>query len=186
MHLITGYAGEEHIKSSDIGAFQAAITDISNWRLQLNQIIHASMTGASSNAVQVSEGYGLFQGRLFGIEEAETLYLEPVAVGFYQKDLIVARYEKNPETLIETISLVAISGTPTTRESSAVLPSYNNGSILSGDAIVDMPLFEIDRTYSGGNIIPIAPILDNDVITADDIDAMFGETSIRSGEGVLF
>lgn len=186
MHLITGYAGEEHIKSSDVGAFHAAITERGQWRLNLDSVLHASVIGAGSTTVQVSEGYGLFEGRMFGLEEPETLYLEPVAVGFYQKDMIVARYEKNPETLIETIRLEVISGTPATRENSAVLPSYNNGSILNGDAIVDMPLFEVDRTYSSSAIKGIAPILDSSVITADDIDAMFGETTIRSGEGVLF
>jgi hypothetical protein len=54
--------------------------------------------------------------------------------------LVVARYVKDSETAIETVSFEIIKGTPST---TPVQPSYNEGSILAGDTLVDFPMYAI-------------------------------------------
>ena len=56
-------------------------------------------------------------------------------------DLIVARYEKNQDSGIESLDLKVIQGTPS--ESNPAAPQYTEGDIQAGDYVADMPLYQV-------------------------------------------
>lgn len=147
MHLVTGYAGEEHITAQNIGRFQGILTEDKTMRwdgLDVNIV--------SNNVMSVTAGYGIIEGRIFNNQFDEELVLGGVPVGMYERDLIVVRYQKDANTNIETVELVAIEGTQATRSTSAEIPEYNEGSISAGDAVVDFPIAELLRDYQSVSI----------------------------------
>ena len=184
LHLVTGYVGEMHVTASNIGAYQGQLTGKSNYTLNIGNTLNASVSGST---VTIDTGVGIFQGRLFEVTEAETLNLELLPNNYYQNDLVVARYEKDAETLIESITLMVISGERTTRANTAIDPSYINNNIIDDMSVTaDMPLFRIKRGAGQVVVERIAEILDSTVIDEQDIDDIWGDTDVAFGDEVYF
>ena len=187
MHLITGYAGEEHITSNDIGTFQSALTDGKNTVLVWDGFAIEKITQSSSvlvNKVKAKQGFGICEGRVFNNEIDTEITLQSVAVGYYERDLIVARYQRDTSTNVESISLVAIAGTPSTRQQGAENPSYTEGSISAGDATVDFPIASVLRSYSSVDVTMIAKTIDETYIDEDYIESKIDDFNIQYGGGV--
>lgn len=184
LHLVTGYVGEMHVTASNIGAYQGQLTGKSNYTLNIGNTLNASVNGST---VTIDTGVGIFQGRLFEVTEPETLNLELLPNNYYQNDLVIARYEKDAETLIESITLMVLSGERTTRANTAIDPSYNNNNIIDDMSVTsDMPLFRIKRGAGQVVVERIAEILDSTVIDEQDIDDIWGDTDVAFGDEVYF
>lgn len=142
MNIITGYRGEPHITSQqdrnvNIGIFGSG-THIVNVGSKM------AATIVSANEITIADGLLVAEGCTAEIERgtSESIAIENGAQGMLRKDLIVARYTKTSGTGVEDMQLAYIAGTPAA--SAPALPSYNTGTIASGDTLVDFPLYTVN------------------------------------------
>lgn len=149
LHLVTGYAGKEHITAADQGSFNASIMGNGQFVLERGNKFEASII--ANNQVRVFGGDILMQGRHIRMEQNTytDLYFENGTQGYKRIDLIVVRYTKDAETGIETASLEVVKGVPSA--STAQVPSHTEGDILEENAVLnEMPLYEVP--FDGINI----------------------------------
>lgn len=141
MKIVTGYRGTPHISSADQQAFNQGVIGNDNYVLSVGNCFAASIEDV--NTVQVIDGDGVIQGVHFRIEpgDFENVNIENGTIGVSRIDLIVARYQKNSTTGIESVELVVIKGEDA--ESDPVIPAYHSGRILDGDSPVDYPLYKV-------------------------------------------
>lgn len=141
MHLVTGYAGEEHIQSKDQGSFNAAFFGADQFVMESGNQFEASIL--NNNTVRILDGDGLMYGRHFLIEPNtyEDVTITTGTAGVNRIDLIVVRYEKNQNDGTEKTYLEVIKGTEA--ESGAVAPAYTDGNILEGATMNQMPLYQV-------------------------------------------
>ncbi len=141
MNIITGYRAEPHItaqqdRNVNMGIFGAG-THIVNIGSKM------AATVVSANEITIADGLLVAEGCTAEIERgtSESLEIANGSQGMLRKDLIVARYTKTFGTGVEDMQLAVITGTPAA--SNPALPSYNTGSIVQGDTLVDFPLYEV-------------------------------------------
>lgn len=141
MDIITGYLGEAHITAEQDRDINIGIVGDGSYVMPAGQRLAAEVS--SNNEVRIRDGVIMHQGCAASIKKNT---YDPVTIingsqGMKRIDLIVARYERNVETGVETISLVALQGTPA--EESPEVPEHTEGDIQSGDTVVDMPLYKV-------------------------------------------
>lgn len=140
-HLITGYAGYEHIRSSDEGAFNAAFFGDQQYVMESGNRFAGSII--DNNTVRILDGDGLMYGRHFRIEpnEYEDVIISTGTAGRNRIDIICMTYEKNAEDETEKTYLQVVRGVET--EGTASDPSYTDGNILEGAGFNQMPLYRV-------------------------------------------
>lgn len=142
IHLVTGYAGKEHITSADQGSFNAAVMGGGEFVLEGGEQFRCQVI--SNNKVRIYDGEALMQGRHIKVERntyEETTH-DNGTQGYQRIDLVVLTYTKNATTGIENVTLDVIKGTPSA--SNPVVPDYVKGDILNlGDLKNQMPLYKI-------------------------------------------
>lgn len=177
MHLVTGYAGQEHITAADQGAWNAAIVGSGEYVLQKGS--QFSATVISNNQIRIADGDILMQGRHIRLNEGSYVdcAIENGAQGYLRNDLIVARYTKNSSTGIEEANLVVIKGTAVT--SGAVDPEYTSGNIIADHVLQnDMPLYRVPLDgLTVGNLVPLFTVLDTAIANMAKPDAVPTEGS---------
>lgn len=133
LHLVTGYAGEEHITSNDQGSFNAALMGNGEFVLERGNQFTAQVI--SNNKVRIFDGDLLMQGRHIRLKENTyvDLFFENGTQNYKRSDLIVVRYEKDPVTDIESASLVVVKGIPT--ENAYVSSEKITGDIINEHAL---------------------------------------------------
>lgn len=153
-HLITGYAGHEHIKSEDAGAFNAAVFGSEQYVLETGEQFAGTIV--NNNTVRIQDGDGLMYGRHFRINPGiyEDVQIETGTSGMNRIDLICMTYEKNGTNETESVYLEVVKGTPTS--GTAAVPSYTDGNILEGAVKNQMPLYKV--ALSGVVLSKITPI----------------------------
>lgn len=142
LHLVTGYAGKEHITSNDQGSFNAAIMGSGEFVLERGKQFEAQVI--SNNIVRVFDGDLLMQGRHIRLKENTyiDLFFENGMQGYKRTDLIVVRYEKDATTDVESASLTVIKGAPS--EDSYVAPEKITGDIINNHALQnDTVLYQV-------------------------------------------
>lgn len=177
MHLVTGYAGQEHITAADQGAWNAAIVGSGEYVLQKGS--QFSATVISNNQIRIADGDILMQGRHIRLNEGSYVdcAIENGAQGYLRNDLIVARYTKNSSTGIEEANLVVIKGTAVTN--GAVDPEYTSGNIIADHVLQnDMPLYRVPLDgLTVGNLVPLFTVLDTAIANMAKPDAVPTEGS---------
>lgn len=146
LHLVTGYAGEAHVTSSDQGSFNEALIRGGQFVLEAGANFSASIV--TNNQVRVNDGELIMQGRHVKLSPGSyvDLSVENGAQGYFRTDLIVARYTRNTNSGIEECNLIVLKGIPDGSNPSA--PEYITGNINSAGAIQhDFPLYRL--TLSG-------------------------------------
>lgn len=142
MHLVTGYAGQEHITAVDQGAFNAALIGTGQFVLDKGSVFEAQVI--SNNQIRVLDGELMMQGRFVRLEPGTyvDLAIENGAQGVKRNDLIVARYTKNTASGVEAVDLVVIKGTATSGNPAD--PKHTESDITNGtSAQHDFPLWRI-------------------------------------------
>ncbi|WP_458397155.1 hypothetical protein [Anaerotignum sp.] len=142
MHLVTGYAGQEHITAVDQGAFNAALIGTGQFVLDKGNVFEAQVI--SNNQIRILDGELMMHGRFVRLDPDTyvDLAIENGAQGVKRNDLIVARYTKNMVNGVESVDLVVIKGTATSGNPSD--PAYTTGDITNGaSAQHDFPLWRI-------------------------------------------
>lgn len=146
LHLVTGYAGREHVTSADHGSFNIAFVGAGEYVFNRSDNFEATII--DNETVRIGSGDLLMQGRhIRQMENTQTtLNFESGVAGLYRKDMIVAEYRKDAATMIESALFNVIKGTPALTEEEAVLPTYTHGDITEeeSDRLNQMPLYEVD------------------------------------------
>lgn len=140
-HLITGYAGTEHIKSADDGAFNAAFFGSDQYVMESGNQFEGSII--DNNTIRILDGDLLMYGRHTRIDSNtyEDLKIETGTAGKNRVDLICMTYEKNASNGVEKAYLQVVKGTET--EGTAAIPAYTDGNILEGATFNQMPLYKV-------------------------------------------
>lgn len=183
LHLVTGYAGREHVTAADQGAFNVAMLGSGQFVMDKGKKLAASIV--SNNQIRVLDGDIYMQGRFIRLNEGSyaDLVIENGTQGYQRNDLIVARYTKAVETGIEEVNLVVIKGTAVA--SNPKDPSYSNGNIIEGKAYLnDMPLYRV--TLSGltiQSLVPLFIVKNCTVLMRDGSNAMTGALGVNDNHG---
>ena len=157
LHLVTGYAGVEHITSEDQGSYNAAIMGTGQFVLERGAQFDASII--SNNKVRVFDGDALMQGRHIRMKENTyvDLKFDNGSQGYNRIDLIVIRYTKDSETDIEMANLVVIKGTAV--DGAPTVPEHVEGDLLDEhDLINDMVLYKVP--FEGLSIQPLETVFE--------------------------
>lgn len=157
LHLVTGYAGEEHITSDDQGSFNAAIMGTGQFVLERGKQFAASII--SNNKVRVFDGDALMQGRHIRLKEDTyvDVNFDNGAQGYDRIDLIVIRYTKDISTDVESANLVVIKGIPA--DSNVSVPEHTVGDLIGKhDLVNDLVLYKVP--FNGLNIQPLEAVFD--------------------------
>lgn len=155
MHIVTGYRGANHVTAADIGSFNAAIFGTGEFVLDRGSKFETTVV--SNNLVRVADGDLLIQGRHVRLNEGTyiDLTIENGAQGYLRNDLIVARYEKDSNTGVESVNLVVIKGTPVA--SNPADPACTKGDIINDHVyLADMPLYRVP--LNGLNVQTLVPL----------------------------
>ena len=91
LHLVTGYAGAEHIQSQDQGSFNIAAFGEGQYVLDHGNKFEADIL--AGNTVRIKDGDMIMQGRHLRLAAGTTeeVTIDNGTAGMQRKDLIVAR-----------------------------------------------------------------------------------------------
>lgn len=142
MNIITGYRAEPHITAQQDRNVNMGIFGAGTYIVTIGSKMAATVV--SANEITIADGLLVADGCTAEIERgtSESLEIANGSQGMLRKDLIVARYTKASGTGVEDMQLAVITGTPAA--SNPALPSYNTGSIVQGDTLVDFPLYTVN------------------------------------------
>lgn len=173
IHIVTGYAGKEHVTSADAGSMNAGIVGTGRYVMQTAEQFAAEIV--SNNLIKVKSGDLMNQGRHMRIDvnDYEEVTIQNGAQSVFRNDLIVARYKKDPSTLIETTELVVIKGTA---GATATDPTYTSGDILAGATQDDFPLYRV--SLNGLNIEKVTPLFST-VPNLNELNTNLNDIGVR-------
>lgn len=140
MKIVTGRTGTAHVTSADDGARNAGIIGTGKYIFNIGNKFAYEII--SNNLIRVKDGYGINQGRQFGIEHAdyEECEIDNGLQGVKRTDLIVAKYKRDSLTGLESVTMAVIKGTSGDNYTD---PEYVEGNILNGDDEDDFLLYRV-------------------------------------------
>ena len=178
IHIVTGYAGKEHVTSADAGSMNAGIVGTGRYVMQTAEQFAAEIV--SNNLIKVKSGDLMNQGRHMRIDvnDYEEVTIQNGAQSVFRNDLIVARYKKDPSTLIETTEIVVIKGTA---GATATDLTYTSGDILAGATQDDFPLYRV--SLNGLNIEKVTPLFST-VPNLDELNTKISDYKVINVKAV--
>ena len=186
LHLITGYAGQEHITSADQGAYNMATYGDGQFVCERGSKF--AVTIASNNSLTIADGEAMMQGRYIKlpIGTTESVTIDNGSSGMKRKDLICIRYTKDSGTGVESAAFVVIKGTPAASNPSD--PSYTEGDITDGNDLVnDFPLYRVN--LDGLNIDSIDTLFETNFSMthySNHWDTLYEESGLQiKGSGTI-
>ena len=141
MDIITGYTGTKHVTAENDRDINIGIFGSGSYVLSTGVGLKAEIS--SNNEIKIRDGVVMHQGCAAAIKKNtyDSLTVVNGSQGMKRIDLIVARYEKQRDTNVESLTLKVLQGKAV--ESSPTAPAHTEGDIQAGDAIADMPLYEV-------------------------------------------
>ena len=142
LHLVTGYAGAEHVTATDQAALNAAMIGTGQFVFDKGNVFKAQVV--TNNQIRVLDGELMMQGRFVRLnpDTYVELTIESGTQGKLRNDLIAVRYTKNTSTGVEDVNLVVIKGTAV--NSNPVDPAVTEADITNGEATLhEFPLWRI-------------------------------------------
>lgn len=141
MDIITGYTGTKHVTAENDRDINIGIFGSGSYVLSTGAGLKAEIS--SNNEIKIRDGVIMHQGCAAAIKKNtyDSLTIVNGSQGMKRIDLIVARYEKQRDTNVESLTLKVLQGKAV--ESSPTAPAHTTGDIQAGDAIADMPLYEV-------------------------------------------
>lgn len=140
MEIITGYTGENHVTSADDASLYRGIFGQGDYVLDVGNKFAATII--DNNTVRIMDGDLVIQGHQARIRanDYEEVTIDNGTPGEKRNDLIVARYQKNTTTGIESITLEVVKGTP---GATAVDPDVVQEDLSTGGTQRDFPLYRV-------------------------------------------
>lgn len=160
LHLVTGYAGKEHVTAADQGAFNVAMLIDGDYVLNRGEKFAATIV--TNNLIKVMDGEIIMQGRYIRLDSGSfaEVAIDNGTQDYKRNDLIVCRYTKSSTTGAEKADIVVIKGTPDS--ALALDPEYTVGDTLHGDLVHDMPLYRVPIDgLNVGNLEPLFEVVDS-------------------------
>ena len=141
MELITGTAKTPHVTSTQHRSIYEMIIGEGSYILGKGELLEPELQ--SNNVLRIRSGMLYHHGSISEVKQNtyDEVNIGNGSQGMKRIDLVVARYTKNPETEIETMTWEVIQGTPAA--DSPVAPAYTEGNMQDGDLTDDCPLFEV-------------------------------------------
>lgn len=168
LHLITGYAGQEHITAADHASFNMGVFGKGAFLFDRGNKFKAEII--SNNLIRILDGDMMFQGRHVRLAENtyEELMIDNGTQGMKRFDLIVARYTKDVTTGVEKCEFAVLKGEE--NASTAVEPTRADGDISEdGNALItEVPIYRVE--LDGLNIsklqkkIYVKKLLENPIV----------------------
>lgn len=173
MEIITGYMGKPHVTAEQDRDVNQGIVGAGSYVLRTGMQMEAEVS--SNNEIKIRDGVLMLQGCTASIKKNtyDSLTIMNGSQGMQRIDLIVARYQKNRDTGVESLELKVIQGTPA--ESSPAVPGYTEGDIQAGDYIADMPMYQV--IINGLNITEVKQVFE----VEPDIDTLKKELAELNG-----
>lgn len=167
MDIITGYTGTPHITAENDRDINIGIFGSKSYVLQTGTMLTAEIS--NNNEIKVRDGVIMHQGCAASIKKNtyDSVTINNGSQGMKRIDLLVARYEKQPETNVESLTIKVLQGTPV--ETSPQVPEHTEGDIQAGDTVADMPLYEVE--IDGLNITEIRKVFQ----TMGDLESVNGK-----------
>ena len=156
LHLVTGHAGEPHVKSADEASLMQAICGYKDVVLDRNSTFSYDII--SNNIVRVNDGEALMQGRYIKLDKGNyvDLNIDNGHTGYKRIDVIAIEYTRDEETNIEEANLVVIKGHET-QEEKANPRWIAEGDTVDGSASINqMPLYHVK--IDGLSITDVTPV----------------------------
>ena len=156
LHLVTGHAGEPHVKSTDDASLMQAIYGGNSVVLDRNNAF--SYDVISNNIIRVYDGEALMQGRYIKMDKGNyvDLSIDNGHTGYRRIDVIAIEYTKDDETNIEEANLVVVRGSETQQEEANV-PQLIVGDTVDGSASTNqMALYHVK--IDGLSIIEVTQV----------------------------
>lgn len=174
MDIITGYTGTPHITAENDRDINIGIFGSKSYVLQTGTMLTAEIS--NNNEIKVRDGVIMHQGCAASIKKNtyDSVTINNGSQGMKRIDLLVARYEKQPETNVESLTLKVLQGTPV--ETSPQVPEHTEGDIQVGDTVADMPLYEVE--IDGLNITEIRKVFQ----TMGDLESVNGNIIVDMKE----
>lgn len=146
VHLITGYAGKEHITSDDQASFNMSVFGSGNYVFNKGNRLKINIK--SNTAVNIYDGDLLIHGRHVRVTDINTIIFDECANGMQRADLIVAEYAKDTITGVEEVDFQVIKGEE--RSGSPAYPDYDeaNGIKLYGVIFNGFNLDKIESLFT--------------------------------------
>lgn len=184
MKIVTGYVGEKHITSNDDQGLLQGIFGTGNYILPVRGRFAATLV--SSNELQISDGEGVLQGVHFRVEPgtSDSVTIENGVQGMQRIDLICARYEKDTESGVESMSWINHKGTAAA--SNPAQPSYTAGDLLAGDTLAEFPVYAVRLNgITVQSVTQLATILSPQALIGDSSISGIGDGTITGALSAL-
>lgn len=154
MELITGRTGKTHVTSSQFREILQTMIGNGSYITKMGEQMKAVQ--GPDNKIRIESGMLIHHGAAMIIENGtyDEVSFENGTQGMLRCDLIVARYEKDAGTGLESASWVVLKGTPDSSDPDA--PRYNEGNLQEGDLIDDCPMYYV--YFNGLNVTKIEKI----------------------------
>ena len=177
MDIITGYLGEPHVTAEQDRDVNIGVVGDGSYVMPTGQRLAAEVQ--TKKEVRIRDGVLIHQGCAASIKKNtyDTVTITNGSQGMKRIDLIVARYQRNVETGVESLGLVALQGTPV--ESDPAVPVHTEGDIQAGDAVADMPLYEVEK--DGLNITRVTKVFEE----VENLSSLNGKMALSYGTGAL-
>lgn len=139
-HLVTGYAGTEHVTAADDGTLHAGV--VGKGKYVFNSGSNFACEVVNNNLITIRDGDLMNQGRHIKIKanDYEEVIIDNGLAGVKRYDLIAIRYERNADTNIESARTIVIKGTSS---ESPTDPARERGDIFDGDLVDDFLLYRV-------------------------------------------
>ena len=135
--LVTGKWGEVHVTSAQQRNFNSGVVGD-------GQYVMGGLTATmpDSNTLHVAPGVACMNGADIEVPAGGAdVTVTNGTQGMMRRDLICVRYTREGPSQKEKAELVCVRGTPAATDPQD--PEYNDGSILDGSLVVDMPLYRV-------------------------------------------
>ena len=150
VQIVTGHRGENHITSDDVqGLLRGAVGD-GLYVLDTGNSMEAELEGV--NTLRIHDGEFVVQGVHVRIPygQSDTVSIANGSSDNDRIDIVTIKYEKDPETEIESVSWEYHQG-----ESDGSMPTIQPASIVEGADEVEVPMYRIDFNRITPTVTPL-------------------------------
>lgn len=173
--LVTGKWGEVHVTSAQQRNFNSGVVGDGQY------VMHGlTATMSDSNTLHVAPGVACMNGADIEVPAGGVdVTVTNGTQGMMRSDLICVRYTMDGPSQKEKAELVCVRGTPAATDPQD--PEYNDGSILDGSLVVDMPLYRVPLDgISVGDPEPLFEAAPSLVAVRDSVSQVKEKTDLIS------
>lgn len=140
IELITGADGTAHVSSADDGALYASIVGTGSYSGK-GVGDGLALEIRDNNHLTLGTGCGWHNGRGWRVTSQHDVVVQSGTQAQRRADLVVARYSVEGDR--EKMEIVTLKGEPVADSAQPEYPAHEEGSVLGGARVSDMPLYGV-------------------------------------------